>query len=141
MAKRTNSGGQNGSHRTLRVGEAIRRRLSEMLARGEIHDPAISSLSITVGEVRVTNDMRIATAYILPLGGEGADEALAAMRKRQGLIRHHIGKALTIRHIPELRFELDDTFDRMDATRKLFQDERIQRDLNKPDTDEESGTE
>ncbi|MEM5477304.1 30S ribosome-binding factor RbfA [Pacificibacter sp. AS14] len=134
MARRTNSGGQSGSHRTLRVGEAIRRRLSEMFARGEIHDPAITALSITVGEVRVTNDMRIATVYIMPLGGDGANEALEAMRRRTGLIRHHVGKALTIKHIPELRFELDDTFDRMDATRELFKDERIQRDLAKVDT-------
>lgn len=104
--------------------------------RGEIHDPDLTALSITVAEVRVTSDMRIATVYIMPLGGEGADVALKAMQRRTGEIRHHVGKALTIKHTPELRFVLDDTYDRMDATRELFKDENIQRDLRKNETDE-----
>nr|WP_319248641.1 30S ribosome-binding factor RbfA [uncultured Celeribacter sp.] len=136
MAKRSHSGGPSGSHRTLRVGEAIRRRLSEMFARGEIHDPDLTMMSITVGEVRVNPDLRVATAFILPLMGKDADEALAALRRNKGEIRHQIGKTLGIKHTPEIRFALDDTFDRMDATRRMFADERVQRDLHK-DSDEE----
>ncbi len=134
MAKRSHSGGPSGSHRTLRVGEAIRRRLSEILTRGEIHDPDLTAMSITVGEVRVSPDLRVATAYILPLGGGAAGTALEALRRNKGEIRHQIGKALQIKHTPELRFEFDDTFDRMDATRRMFSDERVQRDIH-PDDD------
>jgi ribosome-binding factor A len=137
MAKRSHSGGPSGSHRTLRVGEAIRRRLSEMLSRGEIHDPDLTAMSITVGEVRVTSDLRIATAYILPLGGKSAGTALEALRRNKGEIRHQIGKALGIKHTPELKFEFDDTFDRMDATRKMFSDERVQRDIHHDDESDE----
>ncbi len=137
MARHSHSGGPGGSHRTLRIGEAIRRRLSEILSRGEIHDHNLTSLSITVGEVRVTSDLRIATAFVLPLGGKEADEALLALRRNRNEIRFLIGKVLQIKHTPEIRFELDDTFDRMDATRKMFADERVQRDIQKAD-DEES---
>ncbi|AJE45155.1 30S ribosome-binding factor RbfA [Celeribacter indicus] len=137
MAKRSHSGGPSGSHRTLRIGEAIRRRLSEMLTRGEIHDPDLTAMSITVGEVRVSPDLRTATAYILPLGGQAAGTALEALRRNRGEIRHQIGKALGIKHTPELRFEFDDTFDRMDATRRMFSDERVQRDIHKSDDEEE----
>ncbi|WP_417250265.1 30S ribosome-binding factor RbfA [Celeribacter sp.] len=137
MAKRSHSGGPSGSHRTLRVGEAIRRRLSELLTRGEIHDPALTAMSITVGEVRVSPDLRVATAFILPLGGKDAEEALLALRRNKGEIRHHVGKALGIKHTPEMRFALDDTFDRMDATRAMFADERVQRDLAKDDDSDE----
>jgi len=137
MARQTYSDGSQGSHRSLRVGEAIRRRLSELLSRGEIHDPVLSGASITVGEVRVTSDLRLATAYVLPLGGENADGVLEALRRNKGELRHHVGKALQIKHTPDLKFELDDTFDRMDATRKLFSDERIQSDVNAPDSEED----
>ena len=134
MARHSQSGGPSGSHRTLRVGEAIRRRLSELLSRGEIHDPELTSMSITVGEVRVSPDLRIATAYVLPLGGKDAEAALAALRRKKGEIRHHIGGALGIKHTPDLRFAIDDTFDRMDATRAMFADARVRRDI---DSDEE----
>lgn len=133
MAKRSHSGGASGSHRTLRVGEAIRRRLSELLSRGEIHDPDLTALSITVGEVRVSPDLRVATAYVLPLGGKDAEEALAALRRNRGEIRHHVGKALGIKHTPEMRFAIDDTFDRMDATRRMFADEKVQADIHGAD--------
>jgi ribosome-binding factor A len=91
-------------------------------------------MSITVGEVRVGSDLRVATAYILPLGGKDADAALEALRRNKGEIRHQVGKALGIKHTPEMRFALDDTFDRMDETRRIFSDERVQRDIQKQDT-------
>ena len=119
-------------------GEAIRRRLSEMLARGEIHDPDLTMMSITVGEVRVGSDLRVATAYILPLGGKDAEAALEALRRNKGEIRHQVGKALGIKHTPEMRFALDDTFDRMDETRRIFSDERVQRDIQKQDTPDDT---
>ena len=135
MAQNRFSGGAGPSNRQLRVGELIRRTLSEVLQRGEVHSDALRAMSITVGEVRVSADLGVATAYVLPLGGEGAEEALRALNKSKGELRHHVAKAVNLKFAPDLRFVLDDTFDRMDRTRALLADERVQRDLAKPDDD------
>lgn len=133
------SSGSGPSQRQLRVGELIRRRLSEALQRGEVHAPELSRFSITVGEVRTSPDLRHATAYVLPLGGEGADEVLAALRKHRGELRHLVAKELALKFAPELRFEIDDTFDRLDATRRMFADEAVRRDIAAhPDEDDDA---
>jgi len=121
------------SNRQLRVGEVIRRALSEILSRGEIHDPELNDMSITVGEVKTTPDLRIATAYILPLGGKGKDEAIARLARNKGEIRRLVGKKVAMKHSPDLRFRIDDTFDRMDESRRMFSNEDVRRDLDKPD--------
>jgi ribosome-binding factor A len=140
MAKNKSSEGRGPSQRQLRVGELIRRRLSELLQRGEIHDPELARMSITVGEVRCTSDLRVATAFVLPLGGAGKEEMLAALRKSNYEIRREVSKALTIKFSPEIRFEIDDTFDRMDATRALLAEPHVARDIaaTSDDTDEGS---
>ena len=84
MAPHRSSPGTGPSQRQLRVGELIRRTLSETLSRQEIHDPDLNRMSITVGEVRVSPDLRIATVYALPLGGQGKDEAIAALKRFEG---------------------------------------------------------
>ena len=98
--------------------------------RGDIHDPDLAGVSITVGEVQTSPDLKVATAYILPLGGSGRDEALAALRKNRHEIRRAVAKGLALKFSPELRFAIDETFDRMDDTRRLFSDETVQRDLD-----------
>ena len=123
--------------RQLRVGELIRRTLSEVLARGEVHDRDLQRLSITVGEVVTSTDLAYATIYVLPLGGgkEDRELALAALRRNKGELRHLVGRAMTIRHIPELRFAIDETYDRMDETRRLLDNERVRADIAKKDDD------
>lgn len=123
--------------RQLRVGELIRRTLSEVLARGEVHDRDLQRLSITVGEVVTSTDLAYATIYVLPLGGgkEDRELALAALRRNKGELRHLVGRAMTIRHIPELRFAIDETYDRMDETRRLLDNERVRADISKKDDD------
>jgi ribosome-binding factor A len=118
------------SQRQLRVGELIRRTLSEVLQRGDLHDPDIGGMMITVGEVRVTPDLRIATAFVLPLGGRNQDLALEALRRNKGELRHLVTKGTTLKFAPDLRFEIDDTFDRMDETRRLFADDHVRQDLD-----------
>ncbi|MBL3566129.1 30S ribosome-binding factor RbfA [Rhodovulum sulfidophilum] len=125
------------SQRQLRVGELIRRSLSEVLARGDVHDPELTALSITVGEVRASPDLKVATAFVLPLGGDHAEEALAALRRNRGELRRAVGKKTQLKFTPELRFTLDETFDRMDETRRLLADETVRRDLAAPDGDED----
>lgn len=135
MAKKSNFAGAGPSQRMLRVGELIRRTLSELLTRGDIHDPDLNRMSITVSEVRVSPDLKIATAFVLPLGGQGKEEALAALARNKGELRRMVAKNMTIKHSPDLRFILDDTFDRIEDTNRLFASEAVRRDIEGRDDD------
>ncbi len=137
MARDRQSGGGGPSQRQLRVGELIRRRLADVLARGEIHDPELNRLSITVGEVRTSPDLKVATAYVMPLGGSGVDEAMTLLARNRGELRRLVGRALSLKFTPELRFRVDELFDRMDETRRLFADETVQRDVAGGDSDDD----
>lgn len=97
-------------------------------------------MMITVGEVRCSPDLSVATAFVLPLGGDKKEEALLALRKSRHEIRREVAKVLNIKFAPEIRFEIDDTFDRMDATRALFERDDVKADLQAPDTDDDTGT-
>jgi ribosome-binding factor A len=129
MAQKRFSTGAGPSQRQLRVGELIRRTLSDTLSRQEIHDPDLNRMSITVGEVRVSPDLRIATVYALPLGGQGKDEAIAALKRNNYELRRAVAKNVLLKNVPELRYQADDTFDRLDEARRLFLDETVQRDI------------
>ena len=118
------------SQRQLRVGELIRRTLAEILARGDIHDPELNRMSITVGEVVASPDLKVATVFVLPLGGHSRDEALAALKNNRVEIRRAVTKALTLKYSPDLRFRIDETFDQMDHTRALFNRDDVRRDLD-----------
>ncbi len=132
MANRFPSG-SGPSQRQLRVGELIRRTLSDVLSRGDVHDPDLNRMSITVGEVRTSPDLKVATAFVLPLGGHGAEEALAALRRNRAELRRQVAKGLTLKFAPEIRFAIDETFDRMDETRRLLNDETVRRDVENPE--------
>ena len=135
MASNRFNTGPGPSQRQLRVGELIRRTLSDVLLRGDVHDPDLNRHSITVGEVRMSTDLKVATAFVLPLGGQGAEDALAALRRNTPELRHLVAKAMTLKYAPQLKFHLDETFDRMDDTRRLFADERVRRDVEAVDKD------
>ena len=138
MAQNRNSSGAGPSQRQLRVGELIRRTLSDVLNRAEIHDPDLNAMSITVGEVRCSPDLKIATAYVMPLGGNDAAAAIAALKRNKYVLRHRIAQELTLKYAPDLRFLPDQTFDRLDETRRLFANETVQRDIaagSAPDDD------
>lgn len=130
MAKKSNRDGKAPTQRMLRVGEMIRRTLSEVLQRGDVHDEDLARMSITVGEVRMTPDLSIATAFVLPLGGNQKEEALAALRRNRYEIRHLVVKGGTMKFAPELRFEIDGTFDQMDATRALLAEDHVRQDID-----------
>lgn len=135
--KRTHPG--NGpSQRQLRVGELIRRSLSEVLNRAEIHDPELNAMSITVGEVSCSPDLKVATCYVMPLmGGARVEDAIAALARNKSELRRRVMNGLTLKYAPDLRFRPDETFDRLDETRRLFSDPAVQRDLAEPDEDGE----
>ena len=129
MAKNKFHDGPGPSQRQLRVGELVRRKLAEVLARGDVHDPELNRLSITVGEVRTSPDLKIATAYVLPLGGVGKEDTLKLLARNRGELRRLIGKSLGLKYTPDLRFRLDETFDQMDETRRLFDRDDVRRDI------------
>ena len=130
MGKNKFHDGPGPSQRQLRVGELIRRTLADVLARGDVHDPDLNRLSITVGEVRTSPDLKIATAFVLPLGGKGQDEVLKLLARNKGELRRIIGKKLALKFSPDLRFQLDETFDRMDDTRRMMAQDAVRRDVS-----------
>jgi ribosome-binding factor A len=104
--------------------------LSEVLARGDVHDAELNRLSITVGEVRTSPDLRIATCYVLPLGGKGKEDVLKLLAKNMGELRRLVSKKTDLKHSPEFRFRLDETFDRMDETERLLNQDVVRRDID-----------
>lgn len=133
MSKRRSDHGldHGPSQRQLRVGETIRRALSDILLRGEHHSSELEGVPITVGEVRVSPDLKVATAFVLPLGGRDAENVLEALNRARGELRRQVTRAVNLKFSPELRFRLDETFDRMDDTRRMLGQEKVRRDLDK----------
>ena len=129
-SRRSPTPGSGPSNRQLRVGELLRRRLSEVLARAEVHDPELNALSITVGEVRASPDLKVATAWVMPLGGRDAAHALELLSRNRAEIRRAVVKGLELKYAPEFRFVLDETFDRLDETRRILSDETVRRDVD-----------
>ncbi len=136
MGKNKFHEGAGPSQRQLRVGELIRRALSDVLARGDVHDPDLNRMSITVGEVRTSPDLRIATAYVLPLGGRGQDEVISLLARNKGELRRVVSKKLSLKFAPDLRFQLDETFDRMDETREMLSRDDVRRDTDASSSEE-----
>jgi len=127
--------GAGPTQRQLRVGELIRRTLADMLNRSEIHDPDLNRMSITVGEVSCSNDLKVATVYVMPLmGSVPVKDAIAALARNKHQLRHRLSQELTLKYAPDLRFRPDETFDRLDETRRMFSNPTVQRDLEAPDS-------
>jgi ribosome-binding factor A len=117
------------SQRQLRVGELIRHAISDLLSRGAIHDDIISSALITVPEVRMTADLKIATVYVMPLGGGNEEEIVKALAKSKKFIRSEVARAVNLKYAPDLRFRKDVSFEegmRIDA---LLASEKVRRDV------------
>ena len=100
-----------------------------MLARGEVHDPELTSHSITVGEVRASPDLKVVTAFVMPLGGGDREQVLEALKRNKSEIRRVVAKGLALKFAPEIRFAMDETYDRMDDTRRLLSMDKVRRDL------------
>ena len=130
MAKNKFHDGPGPSQRQVRVGELIRRTLSDVLMQGDVHDPELNGMSITVSEVRTSPDLKIATVYVLPLGGGRREEAIKALARNKGELRRQITKQMNLKYAPDLRFVIDETFDKMDETRALFQQDKVRQDLD-----------
>jgi ribosome-binding factor A len=125
------------SQRQLRVGELIRHELAAMLTRGEVHDPVIETHMITVPEVRMTADLRLATIYIMPLGGRDEKEVLDALERNKRYLRGEIARRVNLKFAPEIRFRIDERFDEAERIEKLLRTPVVQRDLAGEKDDDE----
>ncbi|MEO6396310.1 MAG: 30S ribosome-binding factor RbfA [Devosia sp.] len=123
------------TQRMLRVGELVRHALAGFLARGEIDDPELMGVVVTVPEVRMSPDLKLATAYVMPLGGDRAPEINAALNRHQRFIRGRIGAELNLKFVPEIRFHVDETFAEFGRIDALLKSDRVQRDLHPDDDD------
>jgi ribosome-binding factor A len=131
------SGPASASQRQLRVGELIRHAMAEMLARGEIHDPVIEGHMITIPEVRMTADLRLATIYVMPLGGKDVDGVIAALNDNKRFLRGEIAHRVNLKFAPEIRFRADERFDEAERIEKLLRTPAVRRDIEKDgDADE-----
>jgi ribosome-binding factor A len=131
MASRHDQQKTGPSQRQLRVGELIRHALAEMLARGEIHDDVLATHVITVSEVRMSPDLRLASIYIMPLGGKDLGQVLAALDQHRKFIRGEIAHAVNLKFAPEIRFLADATFDEAERIERLLASDKVKRDLEK----------
>src|SRR5262244_2185438 len=120
----------NASQRQLRVGELVRHALADMLARGEVHDPVLEGHMITVPEVRMTADLRLATVYVMPLGGRDQGEVLAALERNKRFLRGEIAHRVNLKFAPEIRFRIDERFDEAERIEKLLRTPEVQRNLD-----------
>jgi len=135
--KRDGRGGRSPSQRQLRVGEELRHALADVLRRGDFRDPELQKLNVTVTEVRVSPDLRNATAFITPLGGGSVDDTVAAMRRASAFFRGQIAKAIKLLYVPTLSFEADTSFEYADHINRLLHDPVVARDLGQNEFDDD----
>src|SRR6201985_3355781 len=138
-ARRTgrNDGPLGPSQRQLRVGEALRHALAEVLRENDIRDPDLIGVSVTITQVKPSPDMRYATVYCEPLGGQHAKEIVAALNRHKGFLRGEMGHLIATKFTPELRFVEDESFAEAEKIETILKSERVSRDLAAEDGDEE----
>jgi ribosome-binding factor A len=125
------------SQRQLRAGELVRHALAELLARGDVHDPVIQAHTITVPEVRMTADLRLATIYVMPLGGRDEADVLSALNRNKRFLRGEIARRINLKFAPEIRFRIDERFDEAARIEKLLRSPKVARDLAAREADDE----
>src|SRR6185436_8943551 len=129
------SSAPGGSQRQLRVGETVRHAVADILAHGDVHDPDLEGHIITVPEVRMSPDLKLATIYVMPLGGRDTDVVLAALARNKRFLRGEIAHRVNLKFAPDLRFRVDERFDEAERIEKLLRTPAVQRDLA-PDSDD-----
>lgn len=132
MAKRFDTG-SGPSQRQLRVGEIMRHALAEVLARGEVHDPVLQQHVVTVPEVRMSPDLKIATCFVMPLGGKDQQEVIQALARNKRYLRGELAHRTNLKFAPDLRFRIDDSFEEGSRIDRLLDSDVVRRDVDKED--------
>lgn len=117
------------TQRQLRVAELIRHEIAAVLARGDVHDPVLARHIVTIAEVRLSPDLKLATAYVMPLGGGDLAPVLKALAANAKVLRTEVARRVNLKFAPELRFRADETFDEATRIDRLLRSERVRRDL------------
>ena len=136
MARRSKSNRETGNmptQRALRAGELVRHAVAEIFARGDVHDPVLEGHLITVPEVRMSPDLRMATIYVMPLGGKDTTDVLAALDRNKRFLRGEIAHRVNLKFAPDIRFMLDQRFDEAERIDKLLRTPAVRRDLDETD--------
>jgi ribosome-binding factor A len=118
-----------GSQRQLRVGEAVRHAIADILAQGNVHDPDLEGHIVTVPEVRMSPDLKLATIYVMPLGGRDTDIVIAALERNKKFLRGEVARRVNLKFAPDVRFRVDERFDEAERIEKLLRTPAVQRDL------------
>ena len=116
------------SQRQLRIGELVRHKVAEMLVRGEIHDDTLSEHVITIPEVRLSSDLKLATIFIMPLGGADPKPVIAALERHKRYIRGEVAETVNLKFAPDIRFRFDDTFDEANRIDALLDSPTVRQD-------------
>ena len=124
-----------GSQRQLRVGEIVRRAISDIFSQGGVHDPVLEGHLITVPEVRMSPDLKLATIYVMPLGGRDTDIVLSALENNKKFLRGEVARRVNLKFAPDIRFRVDERFDEAERIEKLLRTPAVQKDLQQ-DSDE-----
>jgi ribosome-binding factor A len=136
MAKRPEAP-SGPSQRQQRVAELVRHALAEVLSRGNVQDPVLTSHIVTVPEVRMSPDLKLATAYIMPLGGADEKPVLDALERNKKMLRQEVARRVNLKYAPDLRFRRDETFDEAARIDALLRSERVRRDVESGASDED----
>jgi ribosome-binding factor A len=132
------SSAPGGSQRQLRVGEQVRHAIADILAQGIVHDADLEGHIITVPEVRMSPDLKLATVYVMPLGGRDTEVVLAALARNKKFLRGEVARRVNLKFAPDLRFHVDERFDEAERIEKLLRTPAVQKDLEQdPDSDRE----
>lgn len=127
-----------GSQRQLRVGEQVRHAIADILAQGTVHDADLEGHIITVPEVRMSPDLKLATVYVMPLGGRDTELVIAALERNKKFLRGEVARRVNLKFAPDLRFRVDERFDEAERIEKLLRTPAVQKDLEQdPDSDRE----
>ena len=124
-----NAAAKGPSQRQLRVGELIRHELARLLSRGEIHDEVLAAFVVTIPEVRMSPDLKLATAYVMPLGGEHVETVIEALNRHKKFVRGEIAHAINLKFAPDIRFMKDESFAETERIERLLASDKVQRDL------------
>ena len=141
MAKPDPKSGPKGpSQRQQRVAELVRHALAEVLQRGDVQDPVLSSHVVTIPEVRMSPDLKLATAYVMPLGGQDEKPVLEALERNRKALRTEVAHRLSnMKYAPDLRFRRDETFDEAARIDALLNSEKVRRDTARGDAQSDTG--
>jgi len=140
MSRTHHAQGSAPSQRMLRVAELVRHAAAQLLSRGEIVDPVLEQHVVTVSRVKMSPDLKLATVYVMPLGGKDETDVLTALDRHKKFLRSEIAQRVNLKFAPEVRFRIDDTFDNVSRIDALLNSDRVRRDLDAAQDDSDDET-